>query len=296
MNTQMNNALIRLREAQELLSELQYSVAEYILNNPESAMNMTIYQLAKATFSSPSTIIRLCRQVGFNGYKDMRKAITYEVTLRKQNSEIVKKEITRSDSIDDIIEKITYKNILSLEDTKNLLDPNVLNSCVKLLCECNTVLLFGLGASLCAARDAYLKFLRLNKSCSVNEDWHSQYLLARNSTKDDLGLVFSYSGNTTEVVECMKAMKENQTPIIAITRCIPSPVSNLSDYKLYTAANESTFRSGAMSSRISQLNVLDILYTAFVNSNYDYCLKQFSRTHIIKPEMPKKRSPEKITI
>lgn len=138
-------------------------------------------------------------------------------------------------------------------------------------------------ASLCAARDAYLKFLRLNKPCIVNDDWHSQYLQAKNATADDLGIVISYSGETVEMVECMKAMKENGTPIIAITRCVNSPVSQLADYKLYTAANESVFRSGAMSSRISQLNIIDILYTAFANEEYDYMLERLSKTHICKP-------------
>ena len=148
---------------------------------------------------------------------------------------------------------------------------------------CKTVLLFGMGASLCAAKDAYLKFLRLNKPCVINEDWHSQFLQARNATPDDLGIAISYSGETVEVIECMKAMRENGTPIIAITRCVASPVAQLADYKLYTTANESTFRSGAMSSRISQLNIIDILYTAFANREYEYCLEQLSKTHIRKP-------------
>ena len=60
-------------------------------------------------------------------------------------------------------------------------------------------------------------------------------------------------------------------------------MAELSDYKLYTAANESTFRSGAMGSRVSQLNIIDILYTAFVNSQYEYCMDQLSKTHIAKP-------------
>lgn len=76
---------------------------------------------------------------------------------------------------------------------------------------------------------------------------------------------------------------KNGTPIIAITRCVASPVAELADYKLYTTANESTFRSGAMSSRISQLNIIDILYTAFANREYEYCLEQLSKTHIRKP-------------
>ena len=69
-------------------------------------------------------------------------------------------------------------------------------------------------------------------------------------------------------------------------RCVSSPVSDLADYRLYTAANESLFRSGAMSSRMSQLNVVDILYTALANDRYEESLQQLSKTHIVKPGDP----------
>jgi len=81
----------------------------------------------------------------------------------------------------------------------------------------------------------------------------------------------------------MKALRENRTKCIAITRFADSQVSRLADYKLYIAANEALFRSGAMSSRLAQLNVIDILYTAFANSEYEYSLRQFAHTHIQKP-------------
>lgn len=81
----------------------------------------------------------------------------------------------------------------------------------------------------------------------------------------------------------MKALRENNTPIISITRCSDSTVVSLSDYTLYTAANETIFRSGAMASRISQLNTIDILYTAFANVDYEKNIRQFSRPHIYRP-------------
>ena len=142
-----------------------------------------------------------------------------------------------------------------------------------------------MGASLVAAKDAYLKFLRLNKMCVINEDWHAQLVQARNATAEDVAIVISYSGATVEAIECMKALREKKCPIIAITRFVQSPVSELADYKLYTAANESLFRSGAMSSRMSQLNVVDILYTALANGEYEQSMEQLSRTHIRKPEI-----------
>lgn len=280
----MSNALLRLRERSQSFSNTEREVAESILANPQLVVDMSVHELAKHTFSSASTIVRLCAHTGYSGYKEFRKAVTYELALREQSKRSEQKEIVRSDSMAAIIDKITYLNIISLEETKELLDVQVLRACVEMLKKAKVIYLFGLGASLCAAKDAYLKFLRLNKLCIINEDWHSQLLQARNATPDDLGLIISYSGATVEIIECMKALKENGTPTIAITRCVQSPVSEMADQKLYTAANESLFRSGAMSSRMSQLNIVDILYTALANEQYEQSMNQLSKTHIHKPD------------
>ena len=282
----MKSVLIRLREASSTFSAAEKTIASYILQYPEEAMHLSVHALAEKVFSSPATVVRMCRRIDFDGYREFRQALTYEMAVRQINTEKNSQEITHSDGIEDLIEKITFRNIVSLEDTKNLLDPETLQKCVDLLCSCKTILLFGIGASLYAAHDAHLKFLRMNKPCMVNDDWHSQFLQARNASSEDLAIVFSYSGETLEMVECMKALKENGTPIIAITRCVATSVSALADYKLFTTANESVFRSGAMASRISQLNIIDILFTAFVNQAYDDYLPRLAKTHIRKPGVP----------
>lgn len=280
----MTSALLRLREASKAFSTTEQGLARKVLDKPELVEQLSIHDLAKECFVPPSTIVRMCHHAGYSGYKEFRKAVANELLLMKENQKNERKELERSDSLEQIVDKITYKNILSLEHTKNLVDIGVLRHCLHMIQSARFVYLFGMGASLCAAKDAYLKFLRLNKPCFVNEDWHSQLLQARNASAQDLGIVFSYSGNTVEVVECMKALKANKTPIIAITRCVDSPVSRLADQKLYTTANEALFRSGAMSSRISQLNIIDILYTALTNDQYEETLDQLSRTHIHKPD------------
>lgn len=281
----MSSALLRLREQSQSFSNAERQVAERIIAQPSLVVDMSVHELARHTFSSASTIVRLCSHTGYSGYREFRKAITQELAQREESKKTEQKELLRSDSMEDIVNKITWLNMNSLEETRLLLDVNVLNTCVEMIRKARVIYLFGMGASLCAAKDAYLKFLRLNKLCVINEDFHSQILQARNATAEDLALVISYSGNTVEMVECMRELKGNKTPIIAITRCVQSPVSELADQKLYTAATESLFRSGAMSSRMSQLNVVDILYTALANGAFEQSMEQLSRTHIRKPEI-----------
>lgn len=279
----MKSIFSKLEETKKIASETEKSILGYLLKNPEEAMELNIRQLANRTFSSPSTIIRMCKRVGFEGYKDFRQVMIYEMALRKQVKGQEAGEILKSDSLNEIISKVTYKNIDSLEKGIKLFDTEVLEKCVELIRDAKKICLYGIGASLCVARDAYLKFLRLNKYCTINDDWHSQLLQAKNMSEEDVGLVISYSGHTVEVIECMREMKKNGVPIIAITRNTPSLVAELSDYTIYVPSDEPILRSGAMSSRIAQLNAIDILYTAFANREYDNSQKVIQNNFIPKP-------------
>jgi DNA-binding MurR/RpiR family transcriptional regulator len=228
-------------------------------------------------------VLRICRAVGFEGYKELRRALVEELAVLGERGSHPEQELTAQDSVQEIMEKVTRKNIQCLRDTQRLLSPQEMERCAALVRKSRMVMLFGMGASLCVAKDAYLKFLRLNKPCAVNEDWHSQLLQARNATPQDVGIVFSYSGQTVEMIQCMQAMRENGTPIIAVTRYYPSEVAKLADHVLYIAANESLFRNGAMSSRMSQLDVVDILYTLCANADHEATLRRLASTHIEKP-------------
>lgn len=279
----MKSVLVRLQEYSGHASGAEKGVIHFLLKNSEKGVNLNIHQLAETTYTSSSTIIRLCRKLGFQGYKDFHKSLIYEMALRKATSREKGKEISREDSLETIVDKVTYKNIASLENTRKLIDTNILQDCVDLIYSANTICLFGMGSSLLVAKDAYLKFLRMNKPCLINEDWHAQLLQARNIKKEDVAIVISYSGLTEEVLKCASTVKQKGTPIIAITRFEDSPLSRMADYNLSVAATEFIFRSGAMSSRIAQLNIIDILYTGFLNKQFESSLAQFENTHIDKP-------------
>lgn len=273
----MKSALTGLREHRDSMSATERSVADYLLDHQGEAMGLSIHRLAEDTFTSPSTVIRMCQRIGFKGYKEFRQAVTCEVAVRRLDQRAGQGEITRADSLDDIVDKVTYRNILSLEDSKGLIDTGDLRACVELLREARTVLLFGLGASLCAARDLNLRLLRLNKPCVVNDDWHTQLLQAKNASRDDLAIVLSCPGEAEAVAACMKALRERGVPIIAIIRQEDSAAAELSDYRLYTAAQGSGARGEGAGADVSQLNAIDILFAAYANSGLESRLNELPR-------------------
>ncbi|NLK27152.1 MAG: MurR/RpiR family transcriptional regulator, partial [Clostridiales bacterium] len=100
----MKSVLVRLQEYAGHASGAEKGVIQYLLREPENAVKCNVHQLAKISFSSPSTIIRLCRKLGFQGYKDFHKSLIYEVALRKSANEEKKKEIEKEDSLETIVE------------------------------------------------------------------------------------------------------------------------------------------------------------------------------------------------
>ena len=68
----MKNVLLLLRENKENMPTAEATVAKYICENPEECAHLTVRELAEKTYSSPSSIVRMCRFVGFDGYSYFR--------------------------------------------------------------------------------------------------------------------------------------------------------------------------------------------------------------------------------
>ena len=275
--------LLRLKDYQVKASAAEKNAVTIILNHPDMVIGKSIHEFADLAYASPATIIRLCRKLGCAGYRDFQHALVYENALFKDSREISVQEIIPTPSTEDIIQKVTRKNIESLETSRKLVEPEIIDTCVKMIEESRIIQLFGLGSSLLVARDLYLKLIRVEKLCNICDDWHAQLLAARTMKRGDLGIVISYSGLTEEMITCAKAAKANGARVIVLTRAADSKLAAEADCVLAVAATELILRSGAMSSRISQLNMVDILYVAYVNKHYESCMRSFPKTHIQNP-------------
>ncbi|MDR2908860.1 MAG: SIS domain-containing protein [Oscillospiraceae bacterium] len=129
---------------------------------------------------------------------------------------------------------------------------------------------FGSGASGIVALDAYQKFIRIGKTCNATQDAHIQITLVSNMHHGDVAVAISYSGKTKDSLETAAAAKARGAFVIAITKYgSDNPLAAMADIVLHTTSPEAQYRSGATSSRIAQLTIVDILFAGTASRNIE---------------------------
>ena len=87
-------------------------------------------------------------------------------------------------------------------------------------------------------------------------------------TEQDVAMIISYSGSTKDIVQIAKTVKESGGRTIVITRFLRSPLTAFADVTLMCSSEESPLQSGSISSKISQLYLIDILYNSYYNATF----------------------------
>ena len=272
---------VRLREHHIEATQTEKVIIDYILSSLDSMSELTIYQLAEQTFASPASISRLCKKLGFKGYSDFQKAVIYEQASRNTYLEGRVIDFAKNSTIEEIMDGMISRNILGMEELKQLMSEESILKTVELIEASNNLSFFGMGASLIVAMDAQMKFIRGNKMAMVNQDWHSQLLVARNMKRGDLAFTISYSGETEEMVEVTRAAKSNGAKIITLTNQDNSTIANLADVNLFIPSNELPLRSAATVSRLMQLNYIDVIFQTYLSRSED-SIEILERTRINK--------------
>lgn len=267
----MTNLEIRTRSMYDGLNNAEKKAAAYFLDHMENVFHMPIARLAQESGTSQVAWVRFCKTMGFVGLKGLKKQLYLEMNAQSRDekaAEPVYADITGSASVRQMMETVRSSSVRAIEDTMKLMDPEHLTAAARRMLEARSVMLFGIGASALVAEDLYDKLLRISKHVVFCRDTHIQLSYAANMTIKDVGIFISHSGQTREVLETLQIAKERGAAIVTITRYGRQPISKNADFALYTSCPEVYRRSGAMSSRIAQLAVIDALYSTIAYLDY----------------------------
>ena len=275
------SVLIKLRDYRNL-SAAENQVREYILKYPKKVLEYTVYELAKESFTSPATVVRLCKKIDIKGFARL-KVLLAEETKDFQDMKLNLLDTTtieKNDSPHAIIEKITNIAVKTIEETRVLVNEKQFMQVARLLQKAVIVDFYGVGASSPVAIDAQYKFMRIGKNVITYQLYDRQYVQAVNSDASHVGIIISYSGETKEMLKIAGILQKNGTPVVAVTSSGENSLNRIADYNLFVTAKETVFRSGAMASRTAQLYIIDILYALYCSLDYDESIKKIQQTRI----------------
>ncbi|WP_348786984.1 MurR/RpiR family transcriptional regulator [Leifsonia sp. NPDC080035] len=265
-------------------------VADVILERPQIVMENTISELARACDTSEASIVRFCRALGFTGYPQLKLQLAAE--LAKESAEfggsgdsVYGADISPSDTLGEMVAKIAGSEILGIRETADSLNMEVLQRVIRKLERAKRVLLFGVGASNAGAQDLAHKLLRIGHIALAFHDAHDALVSAALVEPGDVAIGFSHNGRTRETLAFLSAAARNGAYTAAITNVPDSPLAELADGVLRTAVRETTFRSGAMASRIAQLTIVDYLFVGVARGRYDRTVQALKSTYEIVKEL-----------
>jgi len=258
----MQSLFTDIRTKYNTLSPTQKQVADFILNNSEQVILLSITDLAEKCNTSETTVVRFLHKLGFKSYQVFRVRMAQEIT--EQSVQGVYEEITKEDSPEQIREKVILSTVNSLQDLNQLIDGKVLEQVVDLIINSEKIIICGLGASGAVAMDAFHKLLRLGINVVAFTDNHLMSIACANATKNTAVLVITHSGESRDILEAVGLAQESQAHIIALTSYRHSSVTKVADCVLLSSSNETKFRSDAMTSRILQMVIIDMLYVSIV--------------------------------
>jgi DNA-binding MurR/RpiR family transcriptional regulator len=274
------DVVVRIRALMPSLAPAEQRVARLAVGDPGQAARWTISEYAERAQTSGTTIIRFCRAIGLDGYPALRIALAATAGHGAAGTwRSVSGDIGPDDDITTVVQKVGHADAHAVEETIGQLDLGLLGRAVDAVLGARRIDVYGVGASGLVALDLQQKLHRLGKIVYAWTDTHMALTSAAMLGREDVAIGISYTGTTLDTIDPVKLAKANGALVVALTNHPRSALAGAADLVLTTAARETTFRSGAMTSRIAQFTVVDCLFALVAQRNFEQTVDALERTY-----------------
>lgn len=247
--------LNQIQAVQQSLSKSEKKVAAIILASPQKYVNATMNELATASAVSEPTIVRFCKALKVNGYREFQLRLAQDLANRVHYQH---SQVDANDSAEELIDKVIHGAISSLNHARSQIDKAVVDAAIDLLYSSQRIEIYGVGGAAIVVSDAQLKFVRLGLNSQPYCDAYLQRVAAGMVDRKTCVLAISNSGRSKDLIDNVKLAKSCGARIIAITASA-SPLAQLAELHLAIDLDESDDSIVPIKARIAHMAVVDIL-------------------------------------
>lgn len=243
-----------LRAQLAQLTRSERKIAEFLLQETDDAIRLSITEFAYRVDVGEATITRFCQRLGLRGFQDLKLIAAQESVPGALNSVGLPTE----GQISSLAHDVTRRSMTLISDTARLVPQGLLERVTLSLAHAARIDCYGTGLSGLTALEAQLGFMRVGKSCNAYTDGDAQFMSASLLTEGDVAMAFSHSGGARDVAHALARGRDRGARTIAITSQLSSPVAMAADFVIPVAPGETPYAS-SINSKIAHLYIVDLL-------------------------------------
>ena len=278
-----NNIMTQIESGYANLRKSEKQAADYILDHMDQAQDLPLDRLAKAAGVSQPTVLRMLKALGYKGYKDFRYHLVAELAKSggkekadEQPQPMYGYTLNRKDSLNEIPVNITMTTERMLEETLKNFPGKTYQKVIEALKNARMIDIYGVENSEVTAVDLLTKLLYLGLPCRHFTDCYLQQIAAGRLTDQDVAVGISYSGESKDTVDAMRAAKRSGPCTIAITNFKDSTIGKYADILICTSQDQH-FYGNAIFSRSTQILIVDMIYMGLISSDYVHYVEQLNK-------------------
>ena len=239
--------------------EAEKKIADYIVNNTQKVIDMTISELAESAGASDATVTRFCKKCHMKGFHHLKITLARELVESKKDDVKISGDVSES-NIKESLSNILANKVEELKQTVSMIDEKELSEILNLIRNARNVQFAAVGNTIPVELDGSYKFNQIGIPSVTNPIWETQIAYTFNLSKGDVVIIISNSGSSKRLIDVIEAAKAKEAYIVSITNSNNSPIAKISDYHIKTATREKLFLEEYYFSRISAMTVIEILY------------------------------------
>jgi len=247
------------------LNESEKSIWEYIITHLEDIPKLSSRELARLTYTHPTTILRLSKKLGFDGFNDLKVNLLFKLkTMEAGDSTIKKKDdlLTVNSNIASL-----YTNVIN--ETRKNMDLSLMADLYRIIERSKYIDFIATEENAAIANWVAQLFFRQGKICHVYTEDTQQLLLGKYADKDHVVILISKTDLNSRIVETAKELRKRHISTIAITSSKDTLLAKNSDIVLLGLFKMEVAELGNVMFSISVNYLLLTLYGLLLSEHYD---------------------------
>lgn len=257
-------------KAKDGFTHQEQAVAEYILKHMEDIQGMSSEELARASYASKATVIRLCKKLGVAGYPDLKYQLVSEMVQNIRVNQLLNKEpITEKSTYQDILDTLPKLYDKAITDTRLCMDKNVITRIFNRIKVAERIDIYGSGISYILAQSAAFKFATLGMECSAYESVNAHYLSAAKKQKS-VSFIITFTGANRSMIDVARYLKKTtDTYVVGIIGRHNEEMKRWCDEMVEIPSRDSLLSLKVVTSFTATTYVLDIFFSMYLAQHYE---------------------------